>query len=174
MAKTSKVDIFEIHPSDVDDLKRIFQDPVLHIYKTRKGDRDEYRLELSDRKTGIKAEIDPGDEAVYGYKANDTPYFEDTWVGFKADGLDFDLNIFDLYVYGPVDKDGDIHGPYERNCGLYATVCTVAEGGSTITDPFVYVETHIHYRDEAGTVTDFECDDGENFLNKLAAWDGSK
>lgn len=114
----AKVDNIEIHPSDVDDLKRIFQDPVLHIYKTRKDNRDEYRLELSDRKTGIKAEIDTGNEAVYGYKADATPDFEDTWIGFKADGLDFDLNIFDLYVYGPVDKDGDIHGPYGRNCGL--------------------------------------------------------
>jgi len=164
MAKTTKVDNIEIHPSDLDDLKRIFQDPVLHIYKTRKGNRDEYRLELSDRKTGIKAEIDTGNEAVYGYKADATPDFEDTWVGFKADGLDFDLNIFDLYLYGPDDK----------NCGLYATVCTIDEDGSTITDPFVYVETHVHYRDEAGKVTDFECADGEKFLQKLAAWDGSK
>jgi hypothetical protein len=164
MAKTTKVDNIEIHPSDLDDLKRIFQDPVLHIYKTRKGNRDEYRLELSDRKTAIKAEIDTGNEAVYGYKADATTDFEDTWVGFKADGLDFDLNIFDLYLYGPDDK----------NCGLYATVCTIDEDGSTITDPFVYVETHVHYRDEAGKVTDFECADGEKFLQKLAAWDGSK
>lgn len=174
MANTSKVDNIEIHASDVDDLNRIFQDPVLHIYKTRKGNRDEYRLELSDRKTGIKAEIDTGNEAEYGYKANETPDFEDTWVGFMADGLDFDLNIFDLYVYGPVDKDGDKHGPYGKDCGLYATVCTVDEGGSTITDPSVYVETHVHYRDGAGNLTDFECDDGKNFLHKLAAWDGSK
>lgn len=174
MAKTAKVDNIEIHASDVDDLKRIFQDPVLHIYKTRKGNRDEYRLELSDRKTGIKAEIDTGNEAVYGYKANGTPDFEDTWIGFKADGLDFDLNIFDLYVYGPVDKDGDIHGPYGRNCGLYATACTIDENGTTITTPFVYVEVHVQYRDEAGNVTDFECTDGENYLNKLAEWDGSK
>ena len=174
MAKTSKVDNIEIHPSDVDDLKRIFQDPVLHIYKTRKDNRDEYRLELSDRKTGIKAEIDTGNEAVYGYKAGSTPDFEDTWIGFKADGLDFDLNIFDLYVYGPVDKDGDIHGPYGRNCGLYATACTIDENGTTITTPFVYVEVHVQYRDEAGNVTDFKCDDGEKFLQNLAAWDGSK
>lgn len=170
----AKVDNIEIHPSDVDDLKRIFQDPVLHIYKTRKGNRDEYRLELSDRKTGIKAEIDTGNEADFGYTANDTPDFEDTWVGFKADGLDFDLNIFDLYVYGPTDKDGDKYGPYGKDCGLYATVCTVDEGGSTITDPSVYVETHVHYRDEAGTVTDFECTDGKNYLHNFAAWDGSK
>ena len=174
MAKTTKVDNIEIHPSDVDDLKRIFQDPVLHIYKTRKGDRDEYRLELSDRKTGIKAEIDTAHEAEFGYKANETPDFEDIWVGFKADGLDFDLNIFDLYVYGPYDKDGDVHGPYNKDCGLYATVCTIDEGGNTITTPFVYVETHVHYRDEAGNVTDFDCNDGSNYLLKLAAWDGSK
>lgn len=164
MAMTTKVDNIEIHPSDVDDLKRIFQDPVLHIYKTRKGNRDEYRLELFDRKTGIKAEIDTGNEAVYGYKADATPDFEDTWIGFKADGLDFDLNIFDLYLYGPDDK----------NCGLYATVCTIDEDGSTITDPFVYVETHVHYSDEAGNVTDFDCDDASNYRLKLAAWDGSK
>lgn len=164
MAKTSKVDNIEIHPSDVDDLKRIFQDPVLHIYKTRKGKRDEYRLELSDRKTGIKAEINTDTEADYRYKANETPDFEDTWIGLKADGLDFDLNIFDLYLYGPDDK----------NCGLYATVCTIDEDGSTITDPFVYVETHVHYRDEAGNVTDFDCDDASNYRLKLAAWDGSK
>ena len=163
MAKTTKVDNIEIHPSDVDDLKRIFQDPVLHIYKTRNGNRDEYRLELTDRKTGVKAEIDTANEAEFGYKANTTPDFDDIWVGFKADGLDFDLNIFDLYRYGPDDK----------NCGLYATVCTIDEDGSTITDPFVYVETHVHYRNEAGNVTDFDCDDASNYLLKLAAWNGS-
>ena len=170
MAKTSNVESIEIHPSDVDDLKRIFKDPVLHIYKTRKGNRDEYRLELSDRKTGIGTEI----ETEFGYKANETPDFEDIWVGFKADGLDFDLNIFDLYVYGPVDKDGDIHGPYGKNCGLYATVCPVDGNGCTVTEQSVYVETHVHYRDEAGNVTDFDCEDGSNYLLKLAAWEGSK
>ena len=95
-------------------------------------------------------------------KSTRTP--KDTWVGFKADGLDFDLNIFDLYLYGPDDK----------NCGLYATVCTIDEDGSTITDPFVYVETHVHYRDDAGNMTDFDCDDASNYRLKLAAWDGSK
>jgi hypothetical protein len=170
----AKVDNIEIHPSEVDDLKRIFKDPVLHIYKTRKGNRDEYRLELTDRKTGIKAEIDTGNEAGFVFKAYDTPDFEDIWVGFKADGLDFDLNIFDLYLYGPRDKDGDLYGSYEKDCGLYATVCTVDENGSTITEPSVYVETHVHYRDESGNVIDFDCDDGSNYLLKLAAWDGSK
>ena len=163
MTKTTTVDDIEIHPSDVDDLNRIFKDPVLHIYKTRKGKRDVYRLELSDRKTGIKADIDTDYEDMFNYHANKMPAFGDTWIGIKADGLDFDLNLFNLYQYGP---DG-------KNCGLHATICTIDETGSTVTEPFVSVETHVHHRDNDGQVTDFICYDAPNYLQKLAKWDGT-
>ena len=147
----------EVHPSCTRSLNRLFKNPVLHIYKTRKDNRDEYRLELSDSTTGTKCEIS---------KVFDKPDFTSTWVGVKAGGKDFGLHIFDI-----TKKFGYIPGSY---CGLGAELNCIDKDGDAPETPYIKVETHVHYRDEAWTVTDFECTDGPNYLNKLAAWDGSK
>lgn len=153
----------EVHPSCTRALNRIFKDPELHIYKTRKGDRDEYSLELiADRTKGTKAEIS---------KVFETPDFTNTWVAVKAGGKDFGLNIYDIYkTYGGLMLNG-----VALDCGLTADITTIDKDGDAPEIPNIQVRprAHVHYRDEAGNVTDFKCKDWANYLRILAEWDGS-
>ena len=142
----------EVHPSCTRSLNRLFKNPVLHIYKTRKDNHDEYRLELSDSTTETKAEIS---------KVFDKPDFVNAWVPIRADRRDFALHIFDLAkLYG---------GSVSINRGLGTELNCIDKDGDAPETPFLSVETHVQYRDEAGNVTDFKYD-GVDYLEKLAEW----
>ena len=142
----------KVHPSCTRALNRLFKNPVLHIYKTRMNNRDEYRLKLSDRTTGTKAEIS---------KVFETPDFVNAWIGVKADRRDFGIHIFDLAkLFG---------GSLEINRGLATQLNIIDKDGDAPETPYLKVETHVHYRDESGIVTEFKYD-GPDYLEKLAEW----
>lgn len=118
----------EVHPSCTRSLNRLFKDPELHIYRTRKGDRDEYRLELTDHTTGTRCEIS---------KVFDTPDFTDTWVPIRAGGKDFGLNIYDIAkAFG---------GKSDINRGLAAEITTIDKDGDAPEIPFIQAKTVLHY-----------------------------
>lgn len=117
----------EVHPSCTRSLNRLFKDPELHIYRTRKDDRDEYRLELADRTTGTKCEIS---------KVFDKPDFTHTWVPIRAGGKDFGLHIYDIAkAFG--NKDADL--------GLAAKITTIDKDGDAPEIPYIQAKTVLHY-----------------------------
>ena len=142
----------EVHPSCTRSLNRLFKNPVLHIYKTRRDNSDEYSFELTDSTTGTKAEIS---------KVFDKPDFVDAWVPVRADSRHFALNIRDITkIFGYIPG-----GSY----GLCTQLNCIDKDGDAPETPYLKVETHVHYRDESGNVTDFKCN-GADYLEKLAEW----
>ena len=115
----------EVHPSCTRSLNRLFKDPELHIYKSSKDNRDEYRLELSDPTKGTKCEIS---------KVFDKPDFTDTWVPVRAGGKDFGLHIFDIAkAFGGPDR------------GLAAEITTIDKDGDAPETPYIQAKTVLHF-----------------------------
>ena len=144
--------------SYLSDIKKIFKDATISVIKEYTGknrDRYLYEINLADEAhTVIK--IDPEENPP----RDRMPDLEDTWAGFKACGLDFDLNIYDNSQYGGSDEPG-------LSCDIYPV-----NKGHVNTEEGYPIPVKCYYRDSKGKLTEFRCANAERYLELFAEWGG--
>lgn len=144
--------------SYLSDIKRIFKDATISVIKEYKGNnRDKYLYEINladTARTVIK--IDPDKTCP----RDRMPDLEDTWAGFKACGLDFDINIYDNSQYGGSDEPG-------LSCDIYPVL-----NGHVNTEEAYPIPVKCYYRDSKGNLTEFRCANAERYFEIFADWGG--
>jgi len=148
----------KVFNSYMSDIKRIFKDATISVIKEYKGnnrDRYLYEINLADT-THTVIKIDP-DELC---PRDRMPDLEDTWAGFKACGLDFDINLYDNSQYGGSDEPG-------LSCDIYPVY-----KGHVNTEEGYPIPVKCYFRDSNGKLTEFRCANAERYLEIFSDWGG--
>lgn len=144
--------------SYLSDIKKIFKGATISVIKEYTGknrDRYLYEINLADEAhTVIK--IDPEENCT----RNRIPNLEDTWAGFKACGLDFDLNLYDNSQYGGSDEPG-------LSCDIYPV-----NKGHVNTNEAYPIPAKCYFRDSKRKLTEFRCGNAERYLELFSDWGG--
>lgn len=147
-------------------IAKCIKNPHVDIIKTRKDGKDTYIYEVSA--DGVPTFVlDPEETRPAG----DHPDLEDTWCGGQwpgktHNGCDYDINLFDLDVFGD-DKDG---------IGVGASIYSCIQEGdypTTNYDDFVKATVKCWFQDEKGKRTEFKYNVPGDYIEKFGEWDGT-
>ena len=145
-------------------IKKCIRNPIVDIIKTRKDGKDTYIYEV--RADGVPTFTLNPDETL---PAGNIPNLEDTWHGGQWPGKDcngghFDLNLYDLSVYGE-----------SGSCGVGACIYSCVQQGdypTTNFDDCVKATVKCWFQDEKGKRTEFNYNIPNRYLDKFGEWDG--
>lgn len=153
------IDGMKIFDSYLSDIKRIFKNATISVikeYTDNNRDRYLYEINLADE-THTVIKIDPKENCP----RNRMPELQNAWAGFKACGLDFDINLFDNGLYGDSDEPG-------LSCDIYP----VLKGHVNTADCYP-IPVKCYFRNSKGKLKEFRCANAERYLEIFSEWGGT-